>query len=148
MKTYAMHATVKAESQAQAIHKIEKEMVNQGLEGTFTLSEVPPTLNTIVVTLTEFEMPMFTLVFRKNAEGTAQAEAAFELLLLKLGFLEGLEDDDHACTVDAAMETGQAVWNGKILTMTASSTLEDIEELSELIDSMGDVDDDYSKMDA
>jgi hypothetical protein len=146
-KLYAMHTKVHASSEAQAVHLIEKQITEKGLDGTFSLSEVPPSINTINVILIEHEAPMLNVAFRANLEGLGQAEACFDLLARKMGFVEGLPELEADQALEDGKATGMLVNGGKVLYYMDSSPLEEVEELGELLEAMEDVEDDYSRMD-
>jgi hypothetical protein len=146
-KQFAMQAKVHADSAPQAVHLITKQITERGMEGVFSINEIPPSISTINIMLLEHEAPMMNVAFRGNIEGLAQAEACFELLALKMGFVEGLDEAQSAIAIEEGKESGMLVNGGKVLYYIESTPIEEVEELSELLDVMEDVEDDYSRMD-
>lgn len=144
MKEYAIHTRIKAASLEAAVFAVEKQLTIDGLSGTFKIAEVPPTLNTLNVILLENDIPMFVISFRNNPEGSQQAEACFELIAVKMGFLEGKNEEQSMQAVEDGLSLGQMFSGQKLLLISESSGLEDIEELQDLLYSMEEFENDFT----
>jgi hypothetical protein len=148
MKHFAVHVKVDAVSPNHACKIVENMIKEKGcIDEVFAANEIPKSVPTINILYIERGLVQFLVAFRHSLDGNGMAESCFEYLAGKLDMLNQDSDDETMMQEIAdGLEMGTFINGDKMLFLVESTPVEDVEPLAEAMDSIEEIQDDYSGM--